>query len=127
MAPQDVLKRLKSWAKAAKRDGIALYLAARDPRVPWWVKLMAGAIAAYVVSPIDLIPDFIPVLGLLDEALLVPLAVAALVRLIDPVVFAELRLRAETLAERPQSRIAATVIVGIWLTALGAILWMWLT
>ena len=127
MGPHGVGQILKSWARAAKRDGIALYLAARDPRVPWWVKVLAGVIAAYVVSPIDLIPDFIPVIGLLDEAILVPLAVAGLVRLIDPLVFAELRARAEVLAERPQSRVAAGVIVAIWMMAAGGVLWLWLT
>jgi uncharacterized membrane protein YkvA (DUF1232 family) len=69
-----MLSRLKHWARAIKRDVFALWLAARDPRVPWYAKAMAGLVAAYALSPIDLIPDFIPVLGYLDDVVLVPLA-----------------------------------------------------
>lgn len=105
---------LKGWARAAKRDGIALYLAARDPRVPVSVKAFAALVAAYVLSPIDLIPDFIPVLGYLDELLLLPLAVGLITRFIDPPVMAELRMRAERLAERPVSRGGALIVIVIW-------------
>ena len=68
-----MLERIKQWARAIKRDVIALWIAARDPRVPWYAKALAMAIAAYALSPIDLIPDFIPVLGYLDDLVIVPL------------------------------------------------------
>jgi uncharacterized membrane protein YkvA (DUF1232 family) len=70
-----MLKRLKDWARAVKRDVHGLWLAARDPRTPWYAKAVALGIAAYALSPIDLIPDFIPVLGYLDEVILLPLAI----------------------------------------------------
>src|SRR6185503_132110 len=85
---------LKEWARAAKRDAIALYLAARDPRVPWGIKAFAAGVAAYALSPIDLIPDFIPVLGYLDEIVLLPVAIAVITRFIDPAVMSDLRLSA---------------------------------
>jgi len=71
------LARLRAWAKAVKRDVVALWLAARDPRTPWYVKLLAGLVAAYALSPIDLIPDFVPVLGYLDDLVIVPLGIVA--------------------------------------------------
>jgi len=67
--------KLNEWARALKRESLALYYAARDPRTPWYAKLLAGAIVAYALSPIDLIPDFIPVLGLVDDLLLLPAAI----------------------------------------------------
>jgi len=67
-----VLKAAKQWARAIKQDVVAVWIAARDPRVPWYAKLLAGAVAAYALSPIDLIPDFIPVLGYLDDVIIVP-------------------------------------------------------
>ena len=106
-------------ARRAKRDGIALYLAVRDPRVAWPVKAFAVLVAAYVLSPIDLIPDFIPVLGLLDELILLPLAVGLIVRWIDPAVMADLRARASALAERPRSRLGAALILLIWASLAG--------
>ena len=82
---------LKTWAKALKRDVVALWIAARDPRVPWYAKVLAGAVAAYALSPIDLIPDFIPVLGYLDDVLIVPAGIWLVVRLIPPPLMAEFR------------------------------------
>lgn len=86
--------RLKHWARAIKRDVVALWLAARDPRVPWYAKAVAGMVAAYALSPIDLIPDFIPVLGYLDDLLIVPLGILVAVELIPEPVMTELRERA---------------------------------
>ena len=86
-----MLVRLKQWAAALKRDIKAIYLASRDPRVPWYAKALAVAVAGYALSPIDLIPDFIPVLGYLDDLIVVPLGVAFLLKLIPPEVMAELR------------------------------------
>jgi uncharacterized membrane protein YkvA (DUF1232 family) len=74
----------KQWARLIKRDTHALYLAARDPRVPWYAKVLAVAITAYALSPIDLIPDLIPVLGYLDDLILVPLGIALVVQMIPP-------------------------------------------
>src|SRR5688572_29698864 len=107
--------RLKDWARAIKRDVVALHIATRDPRVPWYTKAAAVAIAAYAFSPIDLIPDFIPVLGYLDEVILLPIAIAFALRLIPEPVIADARVRAETVAERPTSRAAAVVIILIWI------------
>ncbi len=107
-------EKLEDAARRAKRDGVALYLAARDPRVSWAVKAFAVLVAAYVLSPIDLIPDFIPVLGLLDELILLPLAVLLIARLIDPTLMAEFRAEAETLADRPRSRLGILVVAIIW-------------
>jgi uncharacterized membrane protein YkvA (DUF1232 family) len=111
-----VLEKLKTWARALKRDVVALWLAARDPRVPWYAKAAAGAVAAYALSPVDLIPDFIPILGYLDDLLIVPLGVALAIRLVPAPVMAELRMRA--LAQtRPSSRAGLVVVVLIWLGA----------
>jgi uncharacterized membrane protein YkvA (DUF1232 family) len=98
-----------------KRDVIALYLASRDPRVPWYAKLLAGVVAAYAISPIDLIPDFIPVLGYLDDLLLLPLGIYAVVKLIPPNVMEQLRQTATTLQDRPVSYSAAAVIMVAWI------------
>lgn len=118
-----MLGRLKQWARAIKRDVHALYLAARDPRTPWYAKGFALLIAGYALSPIDLIPDFIPVLGYLDEAILLPLAILLAIRMMPPGLFAEHREAAARAAARPVSRLAAGIIIGLWLLAAGALLW----
>jgi uncharacterized membrane protein YkvA (DUF1232 family) len=94
---------LREWARSLKRDIVALWFAARDPRVPWYAKTMAGAVAAYALSPIDLIPDFIPVLGYLDDLLIVPAGIWLAVRMIRPELMTEFRARASDTA-RPRSR-----------------------
>ena len=76
-------QRLQQWARALKRDVVALYLAARDPRVPWGAKVVAGAVAAYAISPIDLIPDFIPFIGYLDDLLLAAVVMDGLLNFVD--------------------------------------------
>ena len=103
--------RLARRARALKRDVTAVWIAARDPRTPLAAKLVAGLVAAYSLSPIDLIPDAIPVLGLLDDLLIVPLGLALAVRLIPPALMAECRACADALARRPTSRAAAVAIV----------------
>ena len=108
----NVLDRLRSAVRALRRDVVAVYLAARDPRTPWAARLLAAAVAAYALSPIDLIPDVIPVLGVLDDLVLVPLGIALAVRLIPADVMADARAR--TLADRPTSRVAAAVVVAVW-------------
>lgn len=109
--------KLKTWARRIKTNTFALYLACRDPRTPWYAKVFAGVVVAYAFSPIDLIPDFIPVLGYLDDLILLPLGLLIAVRLIPPDVFAACKQQAETRlsGDKPVSRSAAIVIVIIWL------------
>ncbi|MBU1212720.1 MAG: DUF1232 domain-containing protein [Alphaproteobacteria bacterium] len=111
---------LASWARAIKRDVTALYLAGRDPRTPWIAKAVAALVVAYALSPIDLIPDFIPVIGYLDDLLIVPLGILLAVRLIPELLMAEFRDAAEALERLPPNRTAAAVIVALWLVALAA-------
>ena len=118
-----MIERLRQWARALKRNVAVLALAARDPAVPLAAKLLAGAVAAYALSPIDLIPDFIPVLGLLDDVLLVPAGIWLVLRMIPPEVLAQLRIRAEAQADLPRSRVAAQVIVGLWVLSAGLVAW----
>jgi uncharacterized membrane protein YkvA (DUF1232 family) len=115
---------LKQWARALKRDVVALWIAGRDRRVPWHAKAVAAAVAAYALSPIDLIPDFIPVLGYLDDLILVPLGIALAVRLIPPALMAEFRAEATRREALPRSRAAAAAIVALWLGAAALLLWL---
>ena len=105
--------------RALKRDAFALLLACRDERTPWYAKLAAGAVVAYALSPIDLIPDFIPVLGLLDDLLFVPLGVVLVRRMIPADVMEDCRVRAEAAFEndKPVFQAAAVVIVVLWAAA----------
>ena len=120
------LGRLRSAARALRRDTVAVWLAARDPRTPLAARLLAAAVAAYALSPIDLVPDVVPVLGLLDDLVLVPLGVALVVRLVPAAVMADARARADALAERPVSRAAAAVVVAVWLAlAARVVLALW--
>src|SRR3954469_13869886 len=96
--------KLKDWARSSKRAVLAVSLAAGDPRTPWYAKALAMCVAGYALSPIDLIPDFIPVLGYLDDAVIVPLGLLAVGKLIPAEVMAESRPAAAALAERPVSR-----------------------
>ena len=108
----------KRWAGRLKSETHALYLAYRDPRMPWYAKLFAALVVGYAFSPIDLIPDSIPVLGYLDDLILVPLGVALAVRMIPEDVLSESRQKAREMVERgerPVSRAAAAVIVVLWL------------
>ncbi len=115
-APIPLLSRLKDWASRFVRNVLALWLAARDRRVPWAARLMALLVAGYALSPIDLIPDFVPVLGLLDDLLLVPGGVWFALRLVPTPLMAELREQASRIA-RPRSSAGAAIIVLIWLAA----------
>ena len=107
-----------------RRDAHAIYLAARDPRVPWYAKLLALCVAGYALSPIDLIPDFIPVLGYLDDVVIVPLGILAVVKLVPPNVMAEHRAAASLAADRPVSRTTAVVIVVIWAASIALTGWL---
>lgn len=117
-----LLANLKTWASALKRDVVALWIAARDPRTPWYAKLMAGAVAAYALSPIDLIPDFIPVLGYLDDLLIVPLGILLVVKLIPPRLMAEYREEALK-RNKPVSRAGLALIIAVWLALAAIIGW----
>src|SRR5436853_2185277 len=108
-----LLEKPKAWARAIRRDVVAVWIAARDPRTPWHAKALAGAVAAYALSPIDLIPDFIPVLGYLDDLLIVPAGIWLAVRWVPPALMAEFRDRAAA-TSRPRSRVAAAAIVTLW-------------
>ena len=118
-----MLARLKGWARTVKRDVIALFLAARDPRAPGYAKAMAGLVAAYALSPIDLIPDFIPVIGYLDDLVIVPLGIWIVVRLVPQDLMQEFRAEAERMSARPASRAGALFIVALWIGAAGLLLW----
>ncbi len=119
-----VVGRLRDRARAIKRDTYAVYLACRDPRTPWYAKVFAGGVVAYALSPIDLIPDFIPVLGYLDDLILVPLGIALAVKMIPEPVLVECRAKAQIASERPTNRIAAAIIIAIWLAAAGLLIWL---
>ncbi len=108
------IAKCKHWAAIARRDVLALYLAARHPETPWYAKWLAAATAAYALSPIDLMPDFIPVLGYIDDLILVPIGMTICIQLIPDAVMAECRKKAETM-EIPKSLIAAMVIITLWL------------
>lgn len=120
------LTELKQRARHLKSETFALYLAARDPRTPWYAKLLVAGIVAYAFSPIDLIPDFVPVLGWLDDLILVPIGIALAIKLVPHPVLAECRARArETMRNgKPVSWIAGAVIAAIWLV-LGALFIVW--
>ena len=109
-----MIEALKAWARAIKRDMVALWLAARDPRVPWYAKALAAAVAAYALSPIDLIPDFIPVLGYRDDLIIVPLGILLAVRLIPADVMEDLREQAIN-RSRPGSWAGVAIVVTLWL------------
>ncbi len=118
-----VLERWKGRARELKKETYAVYLACKDRRVPWYAKALAGAVVAYAFSPIDLIPDPVPILGYLDDLVLVPLGIALVLRLIPADVMAECRARAESVmaAGKPVNWYAAAAIVAIWLLAAGLI------
>lgn len=120
---KSILARLKQWARRIKQDVHALYLAARDPRTPWLPKILAVTIAAYALSPIDLIPDFIPVLGYLDDLILLPIAIASVIRLIPPAVMEEHRAAAAA-RERPISGAGAVGITCIWIAVATLLFWL---
>ena len=120
-----MLEKWKTTAQKLKTEGYALYLAARDPRVPWIARLLAGLVVAYAFSPIDLIPDPIPVLGYLDDLLLVPLGVWLALRMIPPQVMAECRQQAEVkMTEgKPVSWVGALIVILIWLSLAGILVY----
>ena len=117
----------KHWVSELKKNTYALYLASRDTRVPIIAKVIIGLVVAYALSPIDLIPDFIPIIGYLDDLILLPLGIWLSIRLIPPAVWQECQaLAVKQIAELPRSRGAAAAIIFIWLLAIaGFTLWLW--
>ena len=124
-----VAHRLRSWADSVKRDGVTLWFATRDPRVPCTAKALAVFVVAYALSPIDLIPDFVPVLGYLDDVILLPGLIWLAIKLIPASVLAECRTQADdwirTQGRKPTSRVGAFLIILIWIGVTWA-LWRWL-
>ncbi|MCO5163856.1 MAG: YkvA family protein [Mesorhizobium sp.] len=118
------METIKRWAKALKRDVVTLYLAGRDPRVPWLAKFISLAVAAYALSPIDLIPDFIPIIGYLDDLIIVPLGIALALRMIPPEVLADLRRQAtQRISGQPRSFWGAAFVILVWIV-IAAIAWL---
>ncbi|MCQ0986201.1 YkvA family protein [Jiella marina] len=120
--------RLRNWARALRRDGRALWIVARDPRTPRIAKLLAVVIAAYALSPIDLIPDFIPVLGLLDDLLILPLGIFLVVKLVPAELMKECRRSTDTLSDRAVGRAGMVLVVALWsfgLLTMGFWGWRW--
>jgi uncharacterized membrane protein YkvA (DUF1232 family) len=122
--PYAMLARIKTWARKLKRDSHAIYLASRDPRVPWYAKALAIAVAAYALSPIDLIPDFIPVIGYLDDLFIVPLGIWLVVSLIPDEIMVECRAKADAAAQRPVSKAGMIAIIVMWIVAAIVLGWI---
>jgi uncharacterized membrane protein YkvA (DUF1232 family) len=120
-----LLRRLRTRARRLKREVYALYLAVRDRGTPWYAKAIGALVVGYALSPIDLIPDFIPVLGLLDDLVLLPAGIALVIKLIPPEVIARSRERArvELAGKKLVSRKAMIVVILVWLSALALVLW----
>lgn len=120
-----LLQWMKAWARGIKQDIATLWLAARCPDVPWLAKAVAAATVAYALSPIDLIPDFVPVLGYLDDLVIVPAGILLAIRLIPTDTLARLRRQAEATPRLPASRIGLVAVIWIWLVAAAtAVAWL---
>jgi len=120
-----MLSKIKNWARTLQRDVVAVYYAARDNRTPRYVRALALFIAAYALSPIDLIPDFIPILGYLDDLIIVPIGLWLIIRWLPAEVLLAAREKANTVSVRPTSRRAALIIVGIWIFCLCLLCYWW--
>lgn len=120
---------LRMWAKRIKRDGVTLWFAGKHPKTPWYAKALGLFVVAYALSPIDLIPDFIPVLGYVDDVLLLPGLIWLTLQLLPPDVLTECRGHADAWMQRqgakPSSMAGAVLVVALWLLV-GAALWVWL-
>jgi uncharacterized membrane protein YkvA (DUF1232 family) len=120
-----MIERAKQWARNIKKDIVALYIAARVPRTPWLAKVVSLAVAAYAISPIDLIPDFIPILGYLDDLIILPLGIMLAAKLIPANLMAEFRHAAVERGRLPTHWVGAAVIIAIWIVGFIALAW-WL-
>ena len=118
-----ILEKWREWSKGIKRKIYALYLAYRDPRVPWYAKLFGAIVAAYALSPVDLIPDFIPILGYLDDMILLPLGIALAIRMIPKAVMEDCYERAASvMSGRKKNWIAGGIIIAVWISVFLSIL-----
>jgi len=125
-AQMPMIGKIKQRVRELKTETLALYLAARHPLTPWYAKLLVAAIVAYAISPVDLIPDFVPILGYLDDLVLIPIGIALAIKLIPLPVMVECRRRAQEIPanEKPVSAVAASIIVCIWMAlAIVGIVW----
>jgi uncharacterized membrane protein YkvA (DUF1232 family) len=121
-----MFEKIRIWARALKGEIAVLAAAIRDPRTPWYAKLLGVIIVAYALSPIDLIPDFIPVLGYLDDLLLLPLGIWAVRRMVPASVMAEHRANVASGTRLPPNRLAAAIVVMLWAAGLAfAVWWCW--
>jgi uncharacterized membrane protein YkvA (DUF1232 family) len=116
--------RLKRWAERLRVEIYALYLAYKDPRVPWYARAFAVVVVAYAFSPIDLIPDPIPVLGHLDDLVIVPLGVALAIKMIPPQILAGCREEAREVEDKPIGRVAAVAVVAVWIALAAVAVWL---
>ena len=118
-------ERLKAWAHRLKTDILALWIAARDSRTPFGPKLIAAIVAAYALSPIDLVPDFIPILGYVDDLIILPFGIALAVRLIPQPLMKEYRATASAQTTSQRSLLAGLLVIALWVAALAAfVLWL---
>jgi uncharacterized membrane protein YkvA (DUF1232 family) len=120
-----MLEKLKKQAHYLKREAYGLYYAASDPRVPWYARVLIAFVVAHTFSPIDLIPDFIPVLGYLDDLIITPVGIWLALRMIPPQVMSEARQRADELIQqgKPVSRLGLALVIAVWLIILAVIVW----
>ena len=123
IAPRPTLNPKPRLAHQLRVNAHTVWLAARDPRCPWSARIVGLVVGAYALSPIDLIPDFIPVIGLLDDAILIPLGLWIMARLIPDALWAEHRAAAEAASRRPVARGGIVIVIGVWLTVLAAFGW----
>lgn len=130
LRPMSISSSLRAWAKRIKRDGVTLWFAGKNPRTPWYAKALGVFVVAYALSPIDLIPDFIPVLGYVDDVLLLPGLIWLAIKLLPAEVLAECRGQADewmtSKGGKPTSKVGAVLIVLVWLVACWAA-WYWWT
>ena len=123
-----VAERLRGWAKKVKRDGVTLWFASRHPKVPWPAKALGIFVVAYALSPIDLIPDFVPVLGYVDDVILLPGLIWLAIKMIPAPVLGECRDQADewmrTQGKKPTSRVGALLVIAVWIGTSWAF-WQW--
>ena len=118
------MESLKQRAKTLRRDTVAVYFASRDPRTPWYARVLAVVIAVYAFSPIDLIPDFVPVLGYLDDLILIPAGITLTLRLIPAAVMQDARLKADDSIAKPSTWWMTLLIILVWVGVLALVVWL---
>jgi uncharacterized membrane protein YkvA (DUF1232 family) len=119
-----VFARLKRWSRNVRRDIYAVALIARDRRVPWYTKTLALLVAGYALSPLDVIPDFIPVIGFVDDVILVPLGILAVIKLVPPEILREHREHAERAIDVPRNRMGGNLLLCLWMAVAGFSAWL---